>query len=68
MRGLDEVDVDMSRPIAVAACLRGVTRVDNVQRFQLGHIMRTGGQGCLLLERLIHEIAYKIARALKYGA
>lgn len=67
-RGLNEVEVDVRRPIAIAACLRGVTRVDEGQNFQLGQMMRFGGQGCILLERLIHEIAYKVAKALKYGA
>ena len=66
--GMHMVDMQTERPILVAARLRGSTRVDDVNDFQLGHVLTRGGQGCIPLERIIHEIAYKIARALKYGA
>lgn len=66
--GLQDVDVELTQPLAVAACLRGVTRVDLVDRFLLGDMLEGAGQGCILLERLMHEIAYKLARAPKYGA
>ena len=66
--GLDGVAVDEARPVIVAACLRGVTRRDRVDAFRLQDVLARGGQGCILLERLIHEIAYKLARAPKYGS
>jgi len=58
----------MRQPVLVAARLRGVMRVDDVDTFCLDAALSHGGQGCILLERLIHEIAYKVARAPKYGS
>jgi hypothetical protein len=66
--GLSDVCVSMWQPVLVAARLRGIMRVDDVDSFSLDSTMRQGGQGCILLERLIHEIAYKVARAPKYGS
>lgn len=66
--GLEDVTVSISQPLVVAACLRGVTRVDAVQRYALEDVLQQGGQGCILLERMVHEVAYKLARAPKYGS
>lgn len=66
--GMHIVEAQEDRPIMVAARLRGCTRVDDVEDFRLRHVLACGGQGCIPLERVIHEVAYKIARALKYGA
>jgi hypothetical protein len=66
--GLEDVNVSISQPLVVAACLRGVTRVDAVERYALEAVMQQGGQGCILLERMVHEVAYKLARAPKYGS
>jgi hypothetical protein len=66
--GLEDVEVCQAQPILVAARLRGVTRVDEVESFSLQAALERGGQGCILLERLIHEIAYKVARTPKYGS
>ena len=66
--GLERVDVALTQPLLVAMRLKGVTRIDGVEAYNLTDALRLGGHGCILLERLIHEIAYKIARAAKYGA
>lgn len=66
--GMQTVEVDEVRPVAVAAYLKGVTRRDDVDSFCLQDILHRGGQGCILIDRVIHEIAYKVARALKFGS
>lgn len=66
--GLAGVPVDTTRPVVVASYLQGVTRRDDLDSFGLGDALLRGGQGCILVDRLIHEIAYKVARALKFGS
>lgn len=66
--GLHCVQVEQRRPVAVAAYLKGVTRRDDLDTFCLQDMIRRSGQGCILVDRLIHEIAYKVARALKFGS
>lgn len=57
-------------PTACASCLVAphCCRVDDARRLELGHVRRCGGAGCILAERLLPEVAYKLGRALKYGA
>lgn len=66
--GLHCVQVDQRRPVAVAAYLKGVTRRDDLNTFCLQDMIHRSGQGCILVDRVIHEIAYKVARALKFGS
>lgn len=66
--GLQEVQVAEQQPMMVSSCLRGVTRCDELDTYNLEGMLRSAGQGCILAERLIHEVAYKVGRALKYGA
>ena len=66
--GLSDVEVDEERPVLVAARLRGVMRVDEAETYCVEDALDRGGQGCILMERLIHEIAYKVARAPKFGS
>ena len=43
-------------------------RRDRVEELSLTSIAARGGGKCILAERMLHEIAYKIDRAPKYGA
>lgn len=43
-------------------------RRDGVRGVSLADTRRRGGGGCILAERLLPEIAYKLGRAHKYGA
>jgi hypothetical protein len=43
-------------------------RVDNAKRLDLANIVEHGAAGCILAERLLPEVAYKLGRAAKYGA
>jgi hypothetical protein len=66
--GLHTVQVKLAQPLMVASYLRGVTRKDDVEQYLLQDMLDIGGQGCLLVDRIIHEIAYKVGRAPKFGA
>ena len=43
-------------------------RKDAVQKLDVGEVLERGGGGCILAERLLPEVAYKLGRAPKYGA
>lgn len=64
---MQQVEVNETRPVAVVSYLQGVSRKDDIDSFSLTEIL-VRGQTCVLIHRLIHEIAYKVARALKFGA
>lgn len=49
-------------------CINCPRRQDDVNKLHLGSICERGGAGCILAERMVAEIAYKIGRAPKYGA
>jgi len=40
---------------------------DRCERLGVKECNTRGGQGCMLAERLMHEIAYKLGRAGTYG-
>jgi hypothetical protein len=67
-QGMQKVQTATAAPVLVAGILHGVTRCDTLQTFSLRKTLQRGGQGCILISRLVHEIAYKIARAPKYGS
>ncbi|KAG2430129.1 hypothetical protein HXX76_010228 [Chlamydomonas incerta] len=60
--------VDLAAPLLVARRLPGVVRRDRAERLSYRDALAAGGQGCVQLERLLPEVAYKVARAPKYGA
>jgi hypothetical protein len=43
-------------------------RKDRVEEFSVAAIEAKGGGGCILAERMLPEVAYKIDKAPKYGA
>lgn len=64
------------KPLAVSRqravlCLRrlpGVIRRDSCSRFSLADCCSSSGMLCMLADRLLPEVAYKLGRAPKYGA
>lgn len=57
-------------PVAAALCARrlpGAVRACGAARLALREARRTG-EGAVLMERLLPELAYKLGRAAKYGA
>ena len=62
-------EIDRSKVGAFVYRLPGVTRVDHVQSFSDIHtIYHLGGHKCILAERIVYDIAYKIGLGNKYGA
>ncbi len=63
------VAVDLYAPMLLVRRLPGVVRRDAAQTLGLQAYVQAGrGQGALLVDRVLPEIAYKLGRALKYGA
>lgn len=44
------------------------SRRDHVTDFSLDAVRASGGNGCILAERLMPELAFKLGFAPKYGA
>lgn len=63
-----EAKVDATWRAVVVHRLAGVTRRDRVQSLNFADIARSGGGGCILAERMLPEVAYKLGKAPKYGA
>lgn len=68
LSGVDKVDVLLDRPAVVVHRLNGVIRKDRVDGLVLAKVEGRGGGGCILVERMFTEIAYKLGFAPKYGA
>ncbi len=51
-----------------ACCALLGRRRDAVERLDLEEVQQRGGGGCMLVCRLLPEVAYKLGRASKYGA
>ncbi|KAK9823699.1 hypothetical protein WJX72_004744 [[Myrmecia] bisecta] len=66
--GLDEVQVQQDRPLLTVQRLPGVIRRDHATKLGLQECLQHGGNQCILAERLLPELAYKLGRAPKYGA
>jgi hypothetical protein len=66
--GEAEVEVCGDRGILRVDRLPGVVRRDNVRRLGVQECRDEGAAGCILAERLLWEVAYKMARASKYGS
>jgi hypothetical protein len=60
--------VDAHAPMLLVRRLPGVVRRDATQAFSLRECVQSCGQGALLVDRVLPELAYKLGRALKYGA
>eukprot|EP01025_Chloroclados_australasicus_P007854 TRINITY_DN12655_c1_g1_i1.p1 TRINITY_DN12655_c1_g1~~TRINITY_DN12655_c1_g1_i1.p1 ORF type:complete len:383 (+),score=41.86 TRINITY_DN12655_c1_g1_i1:290-1438(+) len=66
--GMDRVDIDDRQYILCVKKLPGVIRCDECSKIGFQECVNNGGEGCILIDRLLYEIAYKLARAPKYGA
>jgi hypothetical protein len=66
--GEAEVEVCGDRGILRVDRLPGVVRRDNVCRLGVRECRDEGAVGCILAERLLWEVAYKMGRASKYGS
>ncbi|KAL4423937.1 hypothetical protein ABPG75_001238 [Micractinium tetrahymenae] len=66
--GQERIAVDAARPALVVHRLAGVIRVDAAAALDLAEVRAHGAAGCILAERLLPEVAYKLGRAPKYGA
>jgi hypothetical protein len=66
--GANKVDVDLQRCALIVHRLEGVIRRDRVTSLDAAAVSQRGGGGCILVERVLPEIAYKLGRAGKYGA
>ncbi|WIA31621.1 hypothetical protein OEZ86_002505 [Tetradesmus obliquus] len=66
--GGEAIAVDARRPLLCMRRLPGVIRRDGCNRFSLAECCSSSGVLGLLADRLLPEVAYKLGRALKYGA
>eukprot|EP01024_Parvocaulis_polyphysoides_P015388 TRINITY_DN1670_c0_g1_i1.p2 TRINITY_DN1670_c0_g1~~TRINITY_DN1670_c0_g1_i1.p2 ORF type:complete len:365 (-),score=55.77 TRINITY_DN1670_c0_g1_i1:203-1297(-) len=66
--GLDEVEIDEERVVLCVKKLQGVIRCDECSKVGYKECYEKGGDLAILIDRLFYEIAYKLARAPKYGA
>lgn len=66
--GMKQVKVDTERSAVVVHRLPGIVRKDRVEELNVAAIEAKGGGRCILGERMLFEIAYKIDKAPKYGA
>ncbi|XP_062224135.1 uncharacterized protein LOC133922707 [Phragmites australis] len=61
-------DVRLHHPILLAQWQEGVTRVDLAKGFSFEELMKCGGNLTMLAQRFLHEVAFKLWKAPKYGA
>eukprot|EP00879_Flechtneria_rotunda_P005896 GHRR01006202.1.p1 GENE.GHRR01006202.1~~GHRR01006202.1.p1 ORF type:complete len:385 (+),score=134.56 GHRR01006202.1:577-1731(+) len=66
--GGSPLNIDPCRPLLCLRRLPGVIRRDSCTKFSLQDCCYNSGQLGLVVDRLLPEIAYKLGRALKYGA
>ena len=62
------VSVAHDAPAVVVRRLAGVIRRDSAVGVGVQEALEKGVHGCILADRLLHEVAYKVAKAPKYGA
>ncbi|GAB4814971.1 hypothetical protein N2152v2_002017 [Parachlorella kessleri] len=67
-RGTEQVAIRHDLAALVVHRLAGVIRKDAVQKLDVEEVLERGGGGCILAQRLLPEVAYKLGRAPKYGA
>jgi hypothetical protein len=64
-----ENDIDHNMVGTFVYRLPGSTRVDPVDSLtHVEHVYRYGAHKCIAVERILHEVAYKIGYSFKYGA
>eukprot|EP00850_Spirogloea_muscicola_P012785 SM000084S23121 [mRNA] locus=s84:253139:255610:- [translate_table: standard] len=61
-------DLRYHHPLLVAYDLEGVTRRDDARCLDVQECRERGGNLAILVDRFLHEIAFKLWRAPKYGA
>mmetsp|Transcript_14463 Transcript_14463/g.31358 ORF Transcript_14463/g.31358 Transcript_14463/m.31358 type:complete len:439 (+) Transcript_14463:114-1430(+) len=66
--GQADIETQADAHVIVARRLPGVIRRDRSERLSLQECHMKGSQGCILADRMLPEVAYKLARAGKYGA
>ncbi|KAK7321599.1 hypothetical protein VNO77_32405 [Canavalia gladiata] len=66
--GIPRKDVRHYSPMLVAQWQYAVTRKDNAERFFFEDFVEHGGNLAIPADRFLHEIAFKLWKAPKYGA
>ncbi|XP_004498904.1 uncharacterized protein [Cicer arietinum] len=66
--GVPRKDVRHHSPMLIAQLQHAVTRKDNAQRFSFQDFLENGGNLTIPADRFLHEIAFKMWKAPKYGA
>lgn len=63
-----QIRIDRNKVAVSVSRLDGSTRKDTAKILSLNQCAFAGGNKCILIERLLYEIAYKTGLANKYGA
>ncbi|CAJ2675240.1 unnamed protein product [Trifolium pratense] len=66
--GAPRKDVRHHSPMLIAQLQHAVTRKDNTQKFSFQDFIENGGNLTIPADRFLHEIAFKMWKAPKYGA
>ncbi|CAK8569836.1 unnamed protein product [Lathyrus sativus] len=66
--GVPRKDVRHHLPMLIAQLQYGVTRKDNAHKFSFQDFTENGGNLTIPADRFLHEIAFKLWKAPKYGA
>ncbi|KAL2317906.1 hypothetical protein Fmac_031782 [Flemingia macrophylla] len=66
--GIPRKNVRHYSPMLIAQWQYAVTRKDNAERFSFEDFMEHGGNLTIPADRFLHEIAFKLWKAPKYGA
>lgn len=66
--GIPRKDIRHHSPMLIAQWQRAVTRKDNAERFSFDDFKEHGGNLTIPADRFLHEIAFKLWKAPKYGA
>ncbi|XP_054819409.1 uncharacterized protein LOC129318590 [Prosopis cineraria] len=61
-------DVRHHSPMLIAQLRHGVTRKDNAEKFSFEDFKEHGGNLTIPADRFLHEVAFKLWKAPKYGA
>lgn len=61
-------DIRHYHPMLIAQWQEGVTRRDMARAFSFGEFKEHGGNLAILADRFLHEVAFKLWKAPKYGA
>jgi len=61
-------DIRHHHPVLIAQWQEGVTRKDLAKTFSFNEFKEYGGNVAILADRFLHEVAFKLWKAPKYGA